>query len=86
MLDYFNTREQLSSKSPILRKPHISQGISIESPQEFQQSHSMICQTTFVNPYITYEKDRKPHIPVKKLSTINPAWTKKIDINQLEVQ
>ena len=38
---------------------------------------------TFVNPYISYEKNRKIVIPIKMLKDINPTWTNKIDINQI---
>jgi hypothetical protein len=45
----------------------------------------MFSKDTFVNPYLSYEKTRKTVIPDRKLSFVNPLWTRKVDINQIEV-
>ncbi len=45
----------------------------------------MFGKDKFVNPYLSYEKNRKNIIPRNKVKDINPDWTKKIDINQIQV-
>ncbi len=49
-----NRNDDQICRRTIRYKPHITFGISLESPKEFQKEFSMISNNTFVNPYLSY--------------------------------
>jgi len=45
----------------------------------------MFSASTYVNPYVDFEKQRTKCIPLAKLANVTPAWTHKTNISQIQV-
>ena len=87
MLKFLENRpeEQSPPRSPIKYQPEMCYGNSFESPAEFQTPHTIFKSSTYVNPYLRFEKRRAKHISEDRRDSLEPAWTRKDNLTLIEV-
>ena len=65
--------------------PDLVSGISAEAPEVFQTPYSLVSRNSYINPYLDYELARLNKFEAGKEKLAKPDWTRKVNLNLVEV-
>lgn len=88
MLKFLYNRpdEASTSATKISRQPSHTYGISMESPPEFSNKHTMMHTNSHINPHFRYEEGRVSKMSTDQKNRLASEWTRKTNLNLIEVR